>query len=648
MSTPASEALDHQATPWLLLAALAAVLPHFAHLPLWLSAFVVLLFTWSGWLWQRDLRLPRRWLLTLVVIGGCAAVLYEFRTLFGRDAGVAVLVMLMSLKLLELKSRRDALVVVILCYFLLLTHYFYSQSIATGLWLLAALWLVTATLIRIHGGAAATVRGTLRHAAVLSVQALPLMLALFLLFPRIPGPLWGLPRDAHAGLTGLSETMTPGSIANLAQSGEIAFRVFFDGESPPPGRLYWRGPVLENFDGQTWHPRPQVFSGRGPRPQLRFESQPVSYQMTLEGHNQRWLLALDAPSVLPDDVILSSTLTANSRQPIIDRQRYRFSSVLDYRFNIEERAPVLQRNLTLPPASNPRAVELAHRWQSEGNGPEALVNKALGLFASEFFYTLQPPLLGENSIDDFLFTTRRGFCEHYAAAFVTLMRAAGVPARVVTGYQGGEKNPVDGYIVVRQSDAHAWAEVWLAERGWVRVDPTAAVSPTRIETGIATALPEGEPLPVLLRAQTDWLRPLRYRWEALNNAWNQQVLGFDRERQRDLMARFGLPDADWRNLAAALGVATAILFAISLIWAMRQQRRLDPAARLWQRALRRLTRKRIHCASWETPLALAARVAEERPELAAPVSRVVASYLLARYGRGGDLKPLRAAVARLP
>ncbi|MDR2838554.1 MAG: DUF3488 and transglutaminase-like domain-containing protein, partial [Azonexus sp.] len=442
MSTPAAAALDHQATPWLLLAAAAAVLPHFAHLPLWLSALACLLFAWAGWLWRRDLRLPRRWLLMLIVLGGCAAVLYEFRTLFGRDAGVAALVMLMGLKLLELKSRRDALVVVILCYFLLLTHYFYSQSIMTGLWLLAALWSITATLIRIHGGAAATLRGTLRHAAVLSAQALPLMLALFLLFPRIPGPLWGLPRDAHAGRTGLSETMTPGSIANLALSGEIAFRVLFDNEPPPPGRLYWRGPVLENFDGQTWHPRPETFSGRGPRPQLSFMSQPISYRMTLEGHSQRWLLALDAPSELPEEVFLGGALTANSRQPVTDRQRFRFSSVLDYRFNVDERAPVLQRNRALPSASNPRAIELARRWRDEGNEPEALVKKALDLFAKEFFYTLQPPLLGENSVDDFLLTTRRGFCEHYAAAFVVLMRAADVPARVVTGYQGGEKNPV--------------------------------------------------------------------------------------------------------------------------------------------------------------------------------------------------------------
>lgn len=645
MSTPAREALDHFATPWLFAAAAITVAPHFAHQPLWLSTFCSLALAWAGWLWGRNRRLPGRWLLMLVVAGGCAAILAEFRTLFGRDAGVALLVMLMALKLLELKSRRDAVVVVTLGYFLLLTHYFYSQSIATGLWLLAALWLLTAALIRVHGGRAATLQGTLRHAAILAGQALPFMLVLYLLFPRVAGPLWGLPQDAHAGRTGLSETMAPGNIANLARSGEIAFRVLFDSTPPPRDKLYWRGPVLEDFDGSTWRP----YAGVTPRAQLEFRGPPVSYETTLEGHNQRWLLALDAPSVLPADTQLSGTLTANARQRLSFRQRFRFTSGLDYRFNAAEHAAVLERNLLLPPGRNPQTLALARSWRDAGSPPEALIDQALGLFASRFFYTLQPPLLGEDGIDDFLFTTRRGFCEHYAAAFVVLMRAAGLPARVVTGYQGGDRNPVDGYLVVRQSDAHAWAEVWLAGRGWVRVDPTAAVSPARIETGIADALPAGEPLPALLQVRTDLLRTLRHRWEAINNAWNQQVLGFDRERQRDLLARFGMPEADWRDLAIALAIATALLLAMSLVWALQHRPRRDAAAQLWQKALRQLARRQVHCAPWETPLALAARVRAERLELAAPVADVVEAYLLARYGSADqDLKPLRAAIARLP
>jgi len=643
MSTAAREALDHKAVPWLFTAALVTIAPHFEHQPLWLSAFAGLMLLWGGWLWWQDQRLPGRWLLLLLVIAGCAGIYAEFRTLFGRDAGVSMLVVFMAMKLLELKSRRDGVVVVNLGYFLLLTHYFYSQSIPTGLWLLGAMWLVTATLIRLYGGPQATPRHTLRYAGLLCVQAMPFMLVLYLLFPRITGPLWGLPQDAHAGKTGLSETMTPGMIANLAQSSEIAFRVRFDGDIPAKDKLYWRGPVLENFDGATWRP----LTARHP---LRIEtiSPPIAYETTLEAHSQRWLLALDATTGLPPETALSGTLTATSRQPVTSRQRFRLAASLDYRFNATEEATVIRRNLALPADSNPQARRLADSWRATAKTPDAMIGQALALFANEFSYTLQPPLLGENSVDDFLFRTRRGFCEHFAAAFVVLMRNAGIPARVVTGYQGGERNPVDGYLVVRQSDAHAWAEVWLEGRGWVRVDPTAAVSPTRIETGIADALPAGEALPGLIQLRSAWLRTLRYRWEAINNAWNQQILGYDPQRQRELLSRLGLPDADWRNLATLLGLATGLLIAATTAWTLHQKPRHDPARRLWHKALRHLARRQVNCAPWETPLALAYRVQQEHPMLAEPFDRVVEAYLAARYGTDHDLKTLREAIARLP
>lgn len=645
MTTPAREALDHAAIPWLFTAALASIAPHFAHQPPWLSALAGVLLFWSGWLWAQDLRLPGRWPLVLLVAAGCAGIFAEFQTLFGRDAGVAMLVMFMAMKLLELKRRRDATVVVTLCYFLLLTHYFYSQSIPTGLWLLTAMWLVTAAQIRVHGGPASSRRATLRYAALLCAQALPLMLALYLLFPRIAGPLWGLPQDAHAGRTGLSETMSPGSVASLVQSGEIAFRVRFDGALPAKDKLYWRGPVMEAFDGATWRPH----AGRRAAERIDSRSPPIAYETTLEAHNQRWLLALDAPTALPPETGLNGTLTASSRLPVNHRQRYRLAASLDYRFNTAEAPAVLERNLELPAGRNPRARALAEGWRATDPAPEAVIRKALALFTGQFAYTLQAPLLGEHGIDDFLFRTRRGFCEHFAAAFVVLMRNAGIPARVVGGYQGGEQNPVDGYLVVRQSDAHAWAEVWLDGRGWVRVDPTAAVSPARIETGLADALPAGEPLPALVQLRSAWLRTLRDRWEAINNAWNQQVLGYDPQRQRELLRRLGLPDADWRSLAATLAVVASLLLAVIAGWTLYQRPPADPATRLWHKALRQLARRQVHCAPWETPLALAHRVERECPALAEPFGRVVDAYLRVRYGTDhNDLQPLREAIARLP
>jgi len=643
MSTPAHEDLDRHATPWLFATALATTVPHAMHQALWLSAMAGGMLLWAAWLWWKDERLPGRWILVPLVGAGCAGILIEFHTLFGRDAGVAMLVIFMTMKLLEIKSRRDAMIVVTLGYFLLLTHYLYSQSIPTGIWLVAAMWLATATLIRLHGGPASRPRDTLRYAGVLCLQAIPFMLVLYLLFPRISGPLWGLPSDAYTGKTGLSDTMSPSSIAQLAQSGDIAFRVRFDGPVPSRQRLYWRGPVMEQFDGTSW----RRYEGRHPAPRLESISPPISYETTLEAHNQHWLLALDAPIALPAEIILNGTLSVLSRNAINERQRFQLSASLDYHFNTSEDPLVLRRDLALPDGSNPQTRALATQWRV-GNTPEAIVAKALTLFSSDFTYTLQPPLLGQNGIDDFLFQSKRGFCEHYAAAFVVLMRAAGIPARVVGGYQGGEYNPLDGYLVVRQSDAHAWAEVWLEGKGWVRVDPTAAVSPNRIETGIADALGSGEPLPALVQWRSEWVRALRYRWEAINNAWNQNVLGYDPQRQRELLTRLGLPDTDWRSLAMALGIASSLLVASLMAWALYKRPERDPVIRLWHKALRHLARRKVDCAPWETPTDLARRVREQHPELAEPFQHVVDAYLLARYGTDNSLKTLRDAIAQLP
>lgn len=650
MSTaaPAPETLDRTAVPWLFATALATTLPHVRYQPLWLSAIVILTFAWGSWLWWRGRRLPGRWLLGLLVAVFCAGIVLEYRTLFGRDAGVAMLLLFMVMKLLELRQRRDAYVIVNLGYFLLLTHYFHSQAIPVGLWLLGASTLVTATLIRLHGGPAAAPWPTLRYAGLMILQALPFMLVCYLLFPRISGPLWGLPDDAHGGKSGLSEQMSPGSIANLALNPEIAFRVRFTDRVPAPNLLYWRGPVMEDYDGKVWQQR--AFAS--PAPAVEATATPVQYEITLEPHNQRWLLALDAPLALPPNARLNSVLAALAREPVTQRQRYSFTSALSYRFNRQEHPDTLQRNLRLPIRKNPRTRALAEEWLRTDRSPERLVQRALAFFhEQEFTYTLQPPMLGEQPVDEFLFETRRGFCEHYAAAFVVLMRAAGVPARVVSGYQGGELNPVDGYLVVRQSDAHAWAEVWFADRGWVRVDPTAAVSPARIESGIAASLPARETLPGLFQVEANWLRGMRYRWDALNNAWNQWVLGYNPQRQRELLNRFGFPDPDWRTLSSLLLAGCATVLLAVTAWTLYRRPPADPALRLWRQALARLRRRRIGCEPWETPLALAARLQAESPELAGAVQAVAVAYCHARYGASGDrpadLRALKAAIARL-
>lgn len=645
MNPVTDRAFLQHARPWLLAATLATILPHCLHQPYWLSGVALLLTAWSALLWRSAAPPPARWLLIVALVGICAGIAFQFRTLLGREAGVALLVGLMAMKQLEMRNRRDAHVAIMLGYFLLLTHYFYSQSLLTGAWLLLAFWVLTASLVGLSDRQIPP-HEAIRESGRLCLQAIPFMLVLYLLFPRVTGPLWGLPADAHSARSGLSDRMAPGSISNLVQSGEIAFRVRFDDAPPAKHHLYWRGPVLEQFDGTTWRPAP---AARSPL-ELTARSLAIRYETTLEASEQRWLLALDAPSGLPPETSLDGALTVRSTKALDSRRRFRLAAVLDYNFNPREDAAILSRNLQLPPQRNPKTRALAAQWRRDFSRPEQIAERALQLFRNEnFVYTLRPPRLGIDSIDAFLFDTRRGFCEHYAAAFVVLMRSAGVPARVVGGYQGGERNPYDGYLVIRQSDAHAWAEIWVEGKGWLRVDPTAAVSPSRIEQGIGDALPVGEPLPAVVQLSGTWLRTLRHRWDALNNAWNQHVLGYDMRQQLDLLARLGLPDADWRTLAIALAAGCGVLLGLTAVWNLRLRRPVDPARRLWEKALRQLRRRKVDCPPWETPNALLQRLEKSDPALARRLSPVVDAYLHARYAPDGErrLDALRLGVSRL-
>lgn len=643
MSIAHADLLSRTQPPWLFAAALVTILPHVLQQPWWLSGLSLLLFAWSALLWHGNRPLPNRWLLFMLMLTGLAGILAEYHSIFGREPGVSMLVLFMAMKLLEMRQRRDASVVVMLGYFLLLTHYFHSQDIPTGLWLIFALWVVTAALIRLQ---AATIpwRDNLQRALVLLLQALPFMLILFLLFPRVSGPLWGLPADAFSGRTGLSDSMAPGNISNLVRNGEIAFRVRFDDDLPQRRDLYWRGPVLEHFDGLTWRQSTRAL------PAVRIEDTGIrlGYETTLEAHGERWLLALDAPLSVPEGASIDGRLAVVAAQAVQSRQRFRLVSAPAHRFNVTESPAAIADNLLLPSERNPQTRALALRWQAQATSPEQIIETALRYFREEpFHYTLQPPLLGREGMDDFLFRSRRGFCEHYAAAFVVLMRNAGVPARVVTGYQGGELNPRDGFLVVRQSDAHAWAEVWLSGRGWVRVDPTAAVAPERVEQGIVQALPAGEPLPTFLQLDGRWAQGLRHRWEAMNNAWNQHILGYDTRRQRDLLSRLMGFDIDWRGLALTLGMACLLLLIALTLLAVRRQAGTAPELRLWHRAQRRIG---VHCQPSETPLAFAARLRASDPRLGSRFDPVVRSFLLARYAPDNPrhLADMIKAVQRLP
>lgn len=632
---------------WLLASLALAIAPHLGHLPLWVGPLCAALGLWRLAIAHGKAKLPKKWLLFGLTAAAVGGILTHYHTLLGRDAGVTLLVVMIALKLMEMKTPRDTLVEIFLAYFLVITGFLYSQSIPMALYLFVVVWVTTTTMIGysdVNRGLA--VRPRLRLAGTLLIQAVPLMLVLFVLFPRVP-PLWALPKDAHTGMTGLSDSMSPGAISRLIQSGAVAFRVQFDGALPPSNQRYWRGPVLWDYDGRTWSTRTPP---EGEAPQVELLGAPLRYTLTLEPHNQRWLFALELPAALPPDSRARADMQIVSRNPVQNRLRYSLASHPHYRLGAELNEAERQRALRVPPQTNPRTRELAARWRASNTDDVAIVDEALGMFRNQdFFYTLNPPLLGTQAMDDFLFNTRRGFCEHYAGAFVFLMRAAGVPARVVTGYQGGAPNPLGDYFIVRQSDAHAWAEVWLAGRGWVRVDPTAAVSPDRIEQGIAASLPVAE-LPLAL-AQLDvaWLQRVRLSWDLVNNNWNQWVLGYGHERQRSFLARFHAVLASWQGMAIAMGASLAVLLLGIALWMLwhAPRRGNDPVQAAYRTFCARLARRGISRAPHEGPADFARRAAQLRPDLAAQIGHITQHYIGLRYGRQHDaVRALRQAVQR--
>jgi protein-glutamine gamma-glutamyltransferase len=620
MRTPrftAPLARDKQDTLLLIASSLLVLAPHAAHLPPWVSLLCGATLAWRAGVTLLGRRMPPNIVLVPLAAAAMLGVLHSYHTLLGRDAGVAMLVLLVAFKMLEMHARRDLFVVVFLCYFLVLTNFFYSQTIPTALLMLASIVALLATQLSFQlTGVVPPLRTRLWMGAKLLGMALPLAGAAFFLFPRIEGPLWGMPDDAHAARTGLSDTMAPGQMSNLAQSEDVAFRVKFDGPVPPQPQLYWRGPVLGSYDGRTWS---RVRPSRFVRPQplaLSVGGTPVGYEVTLEPSNTRWLFALEMPRALPEvpghGVTLSGALEIQSLDPIAERVRYDLVSFVHYRLQ-PDASPVDGQWLTLPYGINPRARAEGQAIASEPD-PARRVAAVLRKFAQGgFVYTLQPPLLpGRDTVDDFLYGTRAGFCEHYAGAFVFLMRAAGVPARVVTGYQGGDLNPLDGYLTVRQSDAHAWAEVWLPQRGWVRVDPTAAVAPERVQRSLAQALPAPAPfgfegLGRLLQPDPDsLLGRLRYAIGAVNNGWNQWVLNYTPQRQQNLVQRLQEGLSHWQSLAL-IGMLCAMLF---LVRKFSQRRKTDPVDALYSVLCQRLGQLGLPRAPDEGPTAYARRIAD--------------------------------------
>lgn len=619
-----------------LLAVLALVLaPHLTRLPAWEIAAVLALLGWRTLAAMRQWDLPKPMLRAFLTLAAFAAVIGSYGRINGQHAGTALLVIMAALKLLEMRSRRDVMVTVFLMYFILVTHFLFSQEIWTILYLLTSTIAITALLIDVnHVSEPLPIKSLLRIGSTMVAFAMPLMVVIFILFPRVPGPLWGLPSDSGAERSGLPDSMSVEGLSELILSDEVSFRVKFFGKVPPRRERYWRGPVFDRFDGQEW--KSSGFRDGPTRNRIEFKGDPIRYEIVLEPQRHRWMFSMDMINPadgLPPKSYISDRHQLLSQGEVRERVLYRATSYPQYHLQFQLGRYERQLETALPGEFNPRARELAANWRKEGLSDLQIVERILKMFREEkFYYTLQPPPVGRNTVDDFLFDTRKGFCQHYASTFTMLMRAAGIPAHVVIGYQGGEMNEFGDYYVVRQSDAHAWSEIWLEDRGWVRIDPTAAVSPDRIERGLAGTPSLAGELPDFLRGRGDFVMNLQARWDWVNNGWNRLVLAYGPELQAEFLKRFGL--VDWSDMILALTVLTMTILSVVGLLMMRQfapAPNRDAALKLWMQAQKKLLRRGIVQRPDEGPRDFVQRMHEEHPAAAAAMNPVLQVYLKLRY-----------------
>lgn len=631
---------------------LGASVLHWPELPIWMPVLLCGCILWrfaakfAGW------PLPNSWVRLALAFVAFTAVLFEYGTINGVKAGSALLVVMVALKFFECHTQRDQLVLMIIAYFLVFASLLYGGGLVKGAYLLAFVWITTVGLLQLgRDGHLLPSWPTARLAGRLLLQAVPIMLVLFVLFPRLPGPLWAIPGSTSSGASGLSGEMSPGDITNLGLSDEVAFRAEFIGPAPSPADLYWRGPVLSNFDGRTW--TRAVGMRRQVNNSIDYVGDSSEYRVMLEPNGQSWIFALDMPERWSTNsrrmnVVMGSDyqLRLFTMDPPVGGVEYSVTSYSRYRA-LEPLSEAEQAMFTrLPEGSNPQTRELVAGWLEDDPTPRQIIAQALDVFrGDEFFYTLTPPALGRHTADEFIFTTHEGFCEHYASAFTIMLRAAGLPARVVTGYQGGELNPLAEYYIVRQSDAHAWTEVWLEGEGWVRVDPITAVAPDRIALGSmrsamgATAAGTSALRPMALARQ------LLLAWDTVNTYWNRWVIGYGPRLQRSLLEWLGMDRPRLGKLLLLTFAATIGLMALLSMYLtlrFRRERHRDSAAlsfRAFHRKLRKLDVAPPE--PGEMPSDYARRAARQLPHASAAIDDVVASYLKARYEPDADRHELR-------
>ena len=620
--------------PLLIMVQAVILFPLWFYMPLWISVVTIMLLGVKYLSYRYHLNIPY-WLILVCVISALAGVYLQFKTISGRDAGIGLISMMYSFKLLEAKNYRDAALILFISFFMLVTAFLFNESIFMGAYLLVAVATILGALVALNSLSGIDgLKKVSSLSGIALLQALPLMLVLFFLFPRLSGPLWAIPSTNTAG-TGIDDTMSPGDIGALHAFDDIAFRVDFTGQAPQSGEMYWRGLVFSDFDGYTWK--------EGQRHSIRPESLPKTtatydYKIQLEPSNRRWLFGLEQVAIPPKRVFLFNDNTWRKPQKVTQRFIYEAQA-----YHIDYSQVVLSdlersSNLALPDVGNQKTKQWASSLYQRVNDPETYVRVILTeIRNNNYRYTLTPEILEDEVIDDFWLGTREGFCEHYASAFVFIMRAAGIPARVVTGYQGGEYNPYGDYFIVRQSDAHAWSEVWIQGKGWLRVDPTAAIHPSRVdsslqrETSMRDDWLEGFNPTVDFELPDGLFSNLALRWDALQSFWNETLMGYDQDMQFDWLASLGITNDRWRYLSYFIIVSLILSFSIFGFIILKKSRNSDLIEIYFNKLQKKLEKKGFYLQSSEGPNALFERLKKEDPHLAQALQPLIKQYIYLRY-----------------
>ncbi len=635
--------------PWTLGALCVSLAPHVPFLPIWITVAFLGCAAWRLAIEKRRGMLPSTWIRAVLALGCFLGVLATYSSISGVGPGSALLAVMAALKLLETRKRRDQFVLLFLSIFLVMSSLLREQYLWSLPYLIVSLLVIMTAWLRMSAGESESAQQSFATGGRLLLYAAPLAIAMWIFFPRISTPFWAVPIDTSRATSGLSETMSPGDISSLSMSDAVAFRVTFDGPVPVPRDRYWRGLVLTSFNGRTWTgPQPSISRSAPERIVPTGES--IDYQVTLEPTQQQWVFALDMPTRWS----LARTHMGRQQQlsrttPIDQRVAYEVTSYTKYRVDLQLSDMRKNWNAALPDDSNPRTAQLAREMHAEAGSDRDYIDAVLQkLNREDFYYTLEPPPLGRDPVDRFLFETRRGFCEHYASAFAVLMRSVGIPTRIVLGYQGGEINPMGGHLIVRQSDAHAWNEVWIDGLGWWRVDPTAAVAPERVEIGASDAAFDGIGEAWGFTAPSRWVHQVTMAWDALNAKWNEWVLGYGPDTQNAFMRWLGMHEPTWRKMTLTLiALVVGLVMLISLLLMIRYAPpKKDEAALLYQRFVRKTG---VEPRTGETARVFALRVRDNVKMPAETVDDVTAAYLDARYGAADDAatERLRSAVAAI-